>query len=187
MPTPTITLCRSDAEIQQILELQTRNLEKNITATEAKSQGYVTLVHTLPLLKDMNDATPHIIAKRNNKVVGYALAMLKDFAHHTPVLAPMVERINRLDYDGISLKDSKFLIMGQVCIDKSCRGMGIFDKLYLFFKKHYGTDYDFLITEVASRNTRSSRAHSRVGFKILEEYPDPTNGELWEFVVLKLK
>ncbi len=187
MPNPIITLCHSDDEIRQILELQTRNLEKNITATEAKSQGYVTVVHTFSLLKNMNDATPHIIAKLEDKLVGYALAMLKDFASHTPVLAPMFERINRLNYDGISLKDSTFLIMGQICIDKSCRGMGIFDKLYLFFKKHYGTDYDFLITEVASRNTRSSRAHSRLGFKILEEYPDPVNGELWEFVVLKLR
>ena len=45
-------------------------------------------------------------------------------------------------------------------------------------------DYDFMVTEVAARNTRSLRAHERVGFETLRVYDDPETGEGWHVVGL---
>ena len=50
----------------------------------------------------------------------------------------------------------------------------------------YGDRFDFTVTEVAARNTRSLRAHARVGFQTLHVYPDPTTGEDWHVIALDL-
>ena len=49
-------------ELEQILDLQQRNLPKNISQEESTKEGFVTVEHTLDLLKSMNDVCGHIIA-----------------------------------------------------------------------------------------------------------------------------
>ena len=49
-------------ELEQILELQQRNLPKTISEDESAKEGFVTVEHTLNLLKSMNDVCGHIIA-----------------------------------------------------------------------------------------------------------------------------
>jgi hypothetical protein len=62
--------------------------------------------------------------------------------------------------------------MGQVCIDKQYRRTGLFDQLYQKHKEIYGSQFDFIVTEVSTRNLRSLRAHERVGFETLNTYQD---------------
>ena len=50
----------------------------------------------------------------------------------------------------------------------------------------YGDRFDFIVTEVAGRNTRSLRAHTRVGFQTLHVYAHATTGEEWHVIVLDL-
>jgi ribosomal protein S18 acetylase RimI-like enzyme len=71
--------------------------------------------------------------------------------------------------------------MGQICIDKAFRGQGIFDKLYAGHKEIYSQNYDCIVTEVATRNTRSLRAHQRVGFNTIHKHTDETDD--WEVMV----
>ena len=63
---------------------------------------------------------------------------------------------------------------------------GVFDGLYRTMAERHGTDFDFTVTEVAARNTRSRRAHERVGFQTLHVYGDKTTGEEWHVIVLDL-
>ena len=65
----------SVSELEAIIKLQKNNLPKNISDSEKKAQGFVTVQHTLELLKKMQNSYPHIIAKHNNTVIGYALCM----------------------------------------------------------------------------------------------------------------
>ena len=58
-------------ELKQILSLQSKNLETNITKEELKSQGFVTVKHNLELLETMSKEYPHIIAVDNDEVKGY--------------------------------------------------------------------------------------------------------------------
>ena len=71
--------------------------------------------------------------------------------------------------------------MGQICIARPWRGRGVFDLLYDAHRVWLSGSYDSTITEVAIRNTRSMRAHLRVGFTVLERYRDATD----EWAVLR--
>jgi len=64
------------------------------------------------------------------------------------------------------------------------RGQGIFDGLYRATAEQCRDRYDFTVTEVAARNTRSLRAHARAGFETIHVYPDDTTGEEWHVIAL---
>ena len=76
--------------------------------------------------------------------------------------------------------------MGQVCIDKEFRGLGILDNCYIKYKENYLNKYDFAITEIAGTNSRSRIAHNRIGFKEINTYLGPENTE-WNVVVWNWK
>jgi RimJ/RimL family protein N-acetyltransferase len=44
-------------------------------------------------------------------------------------------------------------------------------------------DYDFVITEIAVRNQRSTRAHERVGFQTMHTFSDAIANEDWNVVI----
>lgn len=186
MPNMTTTLIyttlNTHQEIEQLLALQQSNLPANISPEEAIEQGFVTVEHDFELMQAMNNAEAHIVAKDGDKVVGYCLVMLDSFQDRIPVLQPMFDLFVTLNYQGKPLNDYHFFVMGQVCIDKAYRGQGVFDGMYAQLGKTYAHKYDFVITEVATRNQRSIKAHQRVGFDLLHHYVDP-RGEAWDIVL----
>lgn len=177
----TVTTAQSDQDLREIIALQTINLPKNISAEEAQKQGFVTVVHDFEMLKKMNDDEAHIIAKLDGKVVGYCLAMTQKFKSDIPVLVPMFDKMDEQMYKGKFIRDYNYITCGQVCVAKEARGQGVFDQMYQHFQAIYASKYDLLLTEIATINQRSIRAHYRVGFKNLLRYvPD---GEEWEIVI----
>ncbi len=183
----SFTVITTDDEIEQVLALQQRNLNKNISAETAQNQGFVTVVHNFDLLSRMNAAEGQIIAKDGAKVVGYALVMPTSFQDDIPVLKAMFEMLDNLSYEGKLIKDYAYYAMGQICVAEEYRGMGVFDGLYALHKERLGGKYDLCVTEIAKRNTRSMAAHQRVGFQVIHEYFDTTYPELWEVVLLDLR
>lgn len=164
----------TDSELHQILEIQKRALKGNVSITEQKEQGYITVPHTFEILKKMNDACSHILAMDGDRVVGYALVMLESFRYEMNTLTPMFETADRL------LPSKNYLTMGQICIDKPYRGKGVFKGLYSYYQSELSESFDCLFTEVATSNTRSINAHLAVGFKILDT--QTTDGTSWEMV-----
>ena len=77
-------------ELEGILKLQQSNLALGLTVDEIQSQGFVTVQHTYDVLKNMNDLEKHVIAKDEEAVIGYVLAMTKQSRSAVPVLVPMV-------------------------------------------------------------------------------------------------
>lgn len=175
----------SSEEIAQIIALQQQNLGTEVGAEEQRSQGFVTVKHTQALLEEMNRKAPAIIAKAGEELAGYALIMPQSFRGTVPVLDPMFEKMDALSWKGKPLNDYRFFVMGQICVAKPWRGQGVFDALYAHMKEATKHEYDLVVTEVASRNLRSLKAHLRVGFQILLTYPAP-DGEMWELVVWEL-
>ena len=186
MSTPiSLTTVSRDDEVRQILDLQALNLAAALTAETIASQGFVTVRHEPEVLARMNAAAPAIVAKDGDRVVGYALVMPRTFAADVPVLHPMFEMLDALTWRGTRLRDqTRWFVMGQICIAEGYRGRGIFDGLYRTMADVYRDRYAFTVTEVAARNTRSLRAHGRAGFQTLRRYADATTGEEWEVIVL---
>ena len=163
-------------ELEQIRSLQLNNSSQNITTEEKLREGFVTVQHTVALLEQMNTACAHIIAKEEEKVVGFALVMLSSFRNEIPVLIPMFERI-----DSLLPSDESYVIMGQVCVDKNYRKQGIFRGLYDFYRTQLQHEFDYLITEVAEINQRSMKAHESIGFKTIESYEE--EGVIWNIML----
>jgi hypothetical protein len=175
-----LTTVTNADELQQVLALQQRNLIQNIDDVEMQIQGFVTVTHTIQVLKQMHDLAPSVIAKNKEEVVGYALVMLRECRELVPSLEPMFKNFDSLTYQDRPLNDYRFYVMGQVCVDKNYRRTGLFDQLYQKHKEIYSGRFDFIMTEIATRNHRSIRAHQRVGFKTLNTYRD----ELDEWAVV---
>lgn len=148
-------------ELHEILDIQKRNVKSILTDEELRSEGFITVNHNFEMLKKMNDTCPHIIVKDGNTVAGYALVMLPSFKQEIPTLIPMFNIADEL------LGDKNYLAMGQICIDKPYRKLGLFRGMYQYYRKELQNKFDCLITEVASDNIRSLEAHKRIGFKIL--------------------
>lgn len=176
----TYQLARTDHDIQGILALQKKNLPTQLDAQETKNQGFVTVNHSFELLKSMNNTNASIIAKDDDQIVGYNIAMTKAFAKDIPVLIPMFGIMDHLTFKGQSLKEVNYIVCGQVCVAKAYRGQGIFDGMYQAYRQYYKDRFPVILTEIATRNTRSLRAHERVGFEIVHSYNTPD--EQWEIV-----
>ena len=155
----------TEGEIIQILALQASNLPRNLTATEIRTEGFLTVEHTFDLLVKMNAVFPHTIALHNEKVIGYALSMHPQFRLEIEILRSMFLKIQNLVPDTLN-----YLVMGQICIAKTHRGQGVFRGLYEHMKTFISGEFDAIITEVDVKNNRSLNAHKAVGFKELHRY-----------------
>jgi ribosomal protein S18 acetylase RimI-like enzyme len=180
------TIAESDHDLYGILKLQRENLATEISREEALEHGFVTVEHNFALLKRMNSPYPHIIAKDGEEVIGYTLVMSRDLRDEIPVLAPMFEQIDNIIFNAKMLKDTRYIVMGQVCIAKRYRGQGVFGGLYEEMAKRMAVDFDYILTEVSQRNQRSLRAHQKVEFETIREY-HADDGEVWVIVLWGMK
>lgn len=154
----------TEEELMEILALQKQNSPTNFSEEEKQKEGFITILHSFDQLKNLNDDCPHIIAKFEGKVIGYALCMTKKFAKEIPLLTSMFENAD------ILLKEKSYLAMGQIFVSKDFRGKGVFRAMYRFYRKELHKDYEFLVTEVAASNRRSLNAHMDIGFKVLQTH-----------------
>lgn len=176
-----MTTAQFPETLQQILDLQARNLADHLSPAEVADQGFVTLRHDLPFLERLCGPYRHVVAMDGARVVGYALVMLKEFRGDIPVLEPMFEQIDRLAVGDQRLADMSYFVIGQVCVEKGYRGQGVFRGLYEELRERMSGAFDLVVTEVASRNRRSLKAHENVGFWRTLQYSSPDD-EQWEIV-----
>ncbi len=174
----TFTKTSNTAELEQILALQQRNLPKQLSEEEKKTQGFVTVEHDLEILSKMHNLHPHSIAKDNDTIIGYALSMSTSFKNEIPVLVPMFNAIDKLNIH------PNFIVMGQVCVDKAYRGKGIFRGLYDTMAATFSGQFTSIITEIDANNTRSLKAHEVIGFSDLCTYE--AGQQLWKVVVMNI-
>jgi hypothetical protein len=175
----------TEMELHQLLRLQKKNLKVGLTESEIASQGFVTVNHSYEDIYKMHQIEPSVIAKSNDEVIAYIIAMTEASKSTIPVLVPMFDMFAKIDYLGKIITDYNYIVVGQVCVDYNYRGQKIFDNAYAFYKEVFKDKYDFAITEIALENTRSLRAHSRIGFKPVHEFKDIFGTEwvivLWQF------
>lgn len=176
------TTSKSDEDLLGILELQRKNHSANLSAEEILSEGFITVLHSLENLRNLNDIQPHIICKHNDKVVAYLLTMTGKSRNEIPILIPMFNLFDSLVFKGKQISKYKYIVVGQVCIDKNYRGIGVLDNCYAAYKFHLEETYDFAITKISCRNLRSIKAHQKIGFTEIYKYRSQDREE-WSVVV----
>lgn len=180
---PVITIVKSEDDVRGILALQQKNLKKNLTPEQIQSQGFLTVEHKLSVLKAMNDAQPSIILKDGDKVVAYCLAMFPQFRNDVPELKTLFDTIDEIVYEGQTVKDFKYVVMGQVCVGEGYRGMGFFDGMYQKLREELSAKFELCVTDISTNNSRSLKAHARVGFITVKDFNDAILDEIWRVVV----
>jgi GNAT superfamily N-acetyltransferase len=175
----------TEQHFEQILRLQKQNLFSAISEEEQAQQGFVFAEHTVPLLKMMASHLPQVIAVNDRRVVGYNLAMLSSMKDEMPRLVQMFTEFERSTYKSRPLTAYKFMVGGQVCVDKDFRGRGLLRRLYHETRNRLPPGYQLCVTEVAERNGISLQAHLKMGFGVISTYHD--GKELWHVVAWDLE
>lgn len=176
-----IKLASTESELFEIKNLQRINLKGNLSESEKKSEGFLTAEYSLSFLKKINQDSPAIIVK-NDKVVGYALAVSKKIGKQNELLNHLINEFDNQKYKDINLVNENYIVIGQLCLDKSIRGMGYVEKIYSHFKKTY-KNHRYCLTAVDLENKRSSATHKKCGFvRIGELMLNENPGEiiLWD-------
>lgn len=175
------TLVENENDLEGIFRLQKANLKKNLTLQEIEMNGYVTVDHDWEKLKALNEIEPHVIAKDGNKIVGYVLTMTEKSRYEIPLIYPMFEEFDKLNYNDKSVSDFNYMVVGQACIHKDYRGKGLVEKCFQLYKETYCQFYDFSITEIDRINKRSLNAHLKIGYKVIHSYKE--NNKDWDVVL----
>lgn len=172
----------SDAvsDLERIIELQKLNRPTAVVPDLWETQGFVTMEYTVQQLQIICGKYRHVVAKHNNAVVGYALILLKDYSSSFPFLRDMFQDIETGFCDGKPLRESRYFVMGQICIEEDFRGKGVFKQLYHQLREQMSADFDFVVTEVSTRNGKSMRAHEHLGFENIK--PGETGSSEWKVI-----
>ncbi len=187
----SISLVEGDEDMRSILQLQRENLGKYIDKKEAEKEGFVTAEYTLEFLKLMNDGSPSIIAKDGDVLVGYALVARKEtlFGKMHPLLDDLFSELDKTiyktsDHQDIVLGNQNYLVVGQICVKKGYRSIGLLQNMYEYYKNTYSSQYQYLVTDIAQSNQRSMKAHIKRGFQILRTINfegNPFDIVLWDW------
>jgi ribosomal protein S18 acetylase RimI-like enzyme len=159
-------------QLEQIQELNQENLKTHLSEQEQQEQGFVSWSYPLDLLVQMNALAKSVIVTDNEQLAGYALTTLREASRFHTELDNMFKDFEGLFYKGRSLFSYRFYCMGQICIAKEYRGKGIVPMLYNKHKEIYSSQYDFILTEISTRNIRSLKAHEKIGFKTIHYHRD---------------
>ena len=73
------------------------------------------------------------------------------------------------------------MVVGQLCIQKEYRGLGLVQQIYQYFQKSLEGEFDYCITDVAKDNPRSLKAHMKAGFTVIETLTYA--GSSWDIVL----
>lgn len=135
----------------------------NYIAEEDKKDGFVTTNLTDEQLEALivkeNGVT---IAKDDQgKVVAFALAASWEFWAEWPLFAYMIEKLPEFTCEGETLTTENSYQYGPVCIDKSVRGTGVFEKVFFASLSNYAGRYPYMATFINQINDRSFAAHTR--------------------------
>lgn len=106
-------------------------------------------------LQLMNSIASHTIAKDGEKVVGYTLAVTKASIDLVSILSPMFVPFDPLHCRGKKVSDFDYLVIGQICVGKSHRGQGLFDRMYAAYREAFSETYSVATIEIAKSKSRS--------------------------------
>lgn len=130
---------------------------------EEKKNGFVTTNLTeeqmRALIEKENGVT--IAKDENGKIVAFALAASWEFWAEWPLFAYMIEELPKFTCEGVTLSVENSYQYGPVCIDKSVRGTGVFEKVFFASLANYEKRYPYMATFINQINPRSYAAHTR--------------------------
>lgn len=148
-------------DIEEILKLHFRYQIDSINE-EDKADGFITTAFTKDhLTRLIEDENGLFIASVDNKIVAYAMAASWGYWAQWPMFEFMIKNLNDSNYLNQEVTTENSYQYGPVCVDKSVRGLGVFEKVFNFALASMAVRYPIMITFINKINPRSFEAHTR--------------------------
>jgi hypothetical protein len=147
--------------VDEILALHYR-YQVDTISDEDKADGFITTAFTYTHLSHLIEHENGLfIALVDNKIVAYAMAASWDYWSQWPMFQFMIENLHDSDCKGLSITAENSYQYGPVCVDKSVRGQGVFEKIFNFALLEMSVRYPILVTFINKINPRSYQAHTK--------------------------
>lgn len=155
-----IRYARSE-DLDGLLELLRANHISAIPE-EQRKEGFVTTDISKVQLQDLIDQENGVsIAADKGQVKGFALAGGWEFWRPWPLFTYMIDHLPEFQINGQTLTVQNSYQYGPVCVDKSVRGTGVFEKLFVHSLEGMSSRYPYMVTFINQVNPRSYAAHTR--------------------------
>jgi hypothetical protein len=165
-----ITRVAIESDINEILELQARNLYTNLSEIE-RAEGFVTTPFTVEQIKALLSQTGVFVAVKEESVVGYAFAGNWDFFSRWAIFPYMTSRFPQLKFQGTQITVDNTFQYGPVCIDQTLRGSGVFPQLFETMRSSFSAQFPIGVTFINKANPRSLAAHTqKLNLEIIDEF-----------------
>lgn len=152
--------------LEGILALQRRTHRASVTDEVAAKEGYVLWLHSLEMLRAINQPIPHVIALDEAGIVcAYALSMPPSHRNILPEAIAFFTTIELQRWQGQPIGEYRYTGMGQVAIAPEHRGTGLFRQIYERWYEVQAQLYELAVTEIAPSNLRSLAAHKALGWQ----------------------
>ena len=179
----TFTTAKTREDIAKIIELQRKNQIRNLDEATMKSEGFVTFEYEIEPLFAMNQSHPSVVAwAEDGRLAGYCISACSADRGYFEVLDRTYDYFEALEFCGKKLSDQPMMLTGQICVAEGFRGLCVFEGLYAKFQAIWSPGFEFCVTEISKKNTRSLRAHERIGFEVFHEFSDEILNETWVVV-----
>lgn len=148
-------------DFEGILSLLRANHISYISETD-KPDGFVTTNFTDAQLETLIVNEQGVtIAKENGKVLALAMAASWEFWAEWPLFAYMIEKLPEFMLEGQALTRENSYQYGPICIDKSVRGTGLFERVFYASLAGMRERYPMMATFINRINHRSYAAHTQ--------------------------
>lgn len=147
--------------VDEILTLHYRYQIDSIHEAD-KADGFITTAFTKTHLTRLIEYEQGIfIASVDGKIVAYAMAASWQFWSQWPMFAFMVEHLDDSLCASQTITADNSYQYGPVCVDKSVRGLGVFEQVFDFSLAQMSKRYPLMVTFINKNNPRSLAAHTR--------------------------
>jgi len=172
------------SDIDQVLQLHHKYHVDSISEDD-KKDGFITTAFSRQHLHDLiTQQSGLFIAQYEGRIVAYAMAGAWDFWSQWPMFQHMIKSLPKLQYAGTILTTHNSYQYGPVCVDKSMRGSGVFEKIFHFSLQKMSQRYPIMVTFINKINPRSYEAHVRkVGLDVIQEF-EFNNNQYYELACL---
>jgi L-amino acid N-acyltransferase YncA len=163
----SLTITRMiESDLSQIMDIQSENQRENLTVSQQKN-GYLSIAFSEDEFKNFNKNLCVVVAKKQDKVIGYCCISSATFNAQLPILDQIVAGISSYSIPATQAVPTaeKTCIYGPVCIALSHRRKGVLKKLSTFgleIAKEKG--YTYCFSFIAAENVRSLSAHMKLSF-----------------------
>lgn len=163
------------SHFEVIQQMIAANLIQNKDLSAQKNDGFLIANYTKDALKKFHKICPILLAIDTNEVIGYVIVGNEKSVGIDPIVDAMIkEGENQVEGTDLPIPNKHIFVI-QVCVKKSYRKKGVFQKLYASLILKYKNTHDLILTEVVSHNYLSLRAHKRFGFKTLHLQNDASH------------